>query len=518
MRPRRGAQARAIRLRREAAGRTEVASIVLSPGSITGLGIDAEQQVVASLFDSEGNELAASNYSLVWQSSNTAVATVLASSGSDRAIVSGEGAGNCTISCSVGAISANCAVTVTAAVTYGVYIETQPTRNPQSGVVWPEQPVVRLRRTDNLEPLELAGVSVTLEVPSYESPTDLILSGDTTIETDSLGVATFSGISSTGVVGATTDLRFYSIGYSDAYTNVTLQEAPSTEPPPGGGDPDFPNEPEGYVTILEMPFESATIPADPTTGEATSPSAGWSLVTGQSGVPISGDRFWRATYGPGLSAGSSPGSFLAGITTAFGSNPHYNSWYTSIRLRVHSMPHTNPAEAPPGTPTSGFFNQLVGCKLFYWCYGSTSEGYNQGFPEMHNGNGMALTMSSMQLQVQMSSTLDSGGTGTSDPGSRSHYTSGRVEADGEWEHWEFLHYQGTDGEGEYNQGNGYIKVWRDDVLVGQWNSWKGIDVAGFTRGLFGINFAPVWGGSGGASHNATDYIDFDHFKVSGKNI
>ena len=87
-------------------------------------------------------------------------------------------------------------------------LTTQPSATAQSGVVFPQQPVVQLLDGSN-NPVAQAGVVVSVAILTGGGS----LGGTTTATTNASGVATFSGLSITGTVGPRT-LLFGATGYT----------------------------------------------------------------------------------------------------------------------------------------------------------------------------------------------------------------------------------------------------------------------------------------------------------------
>ena len=93
-------------------------------------------------------------------------------------------------------------------------ITTQPSATAQNGVAFAQQPVIQLRDASN-NPVAQSGVVVTVAILTGGGT----LGGTTTATTNAFGVATFSGLSITGTVGART-LLFGASGYTTVTSNA----------------------------------------------------------------------------------------------------------------------------------------------------------------------------------------------------------------------------------------------------------------------------------------------------------
>ena len=105
-------------------------------------------------------------------------------------------------------------ISVTAGAATQLAVTTQPSSTAQSGVPFPQQPVVQLRDASG-NPVSQAGVSVTASIASGGGT----LGGTPTATTDASGVATFTDLSITGTLGNRT-LRFSASGLADTISNT----------------------------------------------------------------------------------------------------------------------------------------------------------------------------------------------------------------------------------------------------------------------------------------------------------
>ena len=102
-------------------------------------------------------------------------------------------------------------------------ITTQPSATAQNGVTFAQQPVIQLRDASN-NPVTQSGVVVTVAILTGGGT----LGGSTTATTNASGVATFSGLSITGTVGAKT-LLFGASGYTTVTSNaITITPGAAT--------------------------------------------------------------------------------------------------------------------------------------------------------------------------------------------------------------------------------------------------------------------------------------------------
>ncbi len=105
-------------------------------------------------------------------------------------------------------------ITLTAGAASQLAVTTQPSATAQSGVAFPQQPVVQLRDASG-NPVAQAGVTVTAAIATGGGT----LGGTTTATTDAGGAATFTGLSITGTIGDRT-LSFSATGLTGATSNT----------------------------------------------------------------------------------------------------------------------------------------------------------------------------------------------------------------------------------------------------------------------------------------------------------
>ncbi|NOT08548.1 MAG: hypothetical protein HOP28_10125, partial [Gemmatimonadales bacterium] len=112
-------------------------------------------------------------------------------------------------------------ITVTAGAASLLSITTQPSANAQSGIAFPQQPVIQLRDASN-NPVAQAGVIVTAAISTGGGT----LGGTTTATTNASGVATFTNLSIGGTIGGRT-LLFSAAGFTSV-TSATVTIAAGT--------------------------------------------------------------------------------------------------------------------------------------------------------------------------------------------------------------------------------------------------------------------------------------------------
>lgn len=125
-------------------------------------------------------------------------------------------AGNYTLTFSSGSLTpaTSSSVTLGAGSGSNLSITTQPSASAPNGAVFAAQPVIQLRDGSN-NPVAQAGVVVSVAILSGGGS----LGGTTTATTNASGVATFSGLSITGTVGART-LLFGASGFTAVSSNA----------------------------------------------------------------------------------------------------------------------------------------------------------------------------------------------------------------------------------------------------------------------------------------------------------
>ena len=202
-------------------------AIAQAPSSIAQSGVPLAQQPIIQLVDQSGNP--------VGQAGVTVTAALASGPGTlggtlmqvtdasgrafftDLAITGGSGVYTISFSAPGFGTVVSGVIGLGAGVATQVVILTQPSAAAQSGVVFAQQPVVELRdASDN--PVALAGVDITVSIASGAGT----LGGTLTVATDLNGVATFTDLMITGLVGDRT-LQFAAMGLTPAVSNtITL--------------------------------------------------------------------------------------------------------------------------------------------------------------------------------------------------------------------------------------------------------------------------------------------------------
>ena len=187
-----------------------VNAVTVTPPTTTLTSVGATVQLTAAPVDANGNPVAGQTVS--WSSSDV-TNTIATISGTGLVTSVGNG-GPVTMTATVGAKTGTATVTV-AQVVSSVTITTQPSANVQSGIAFPTVPAVTAKDAQG------NGVANQLVTVSVASGGALTFT-NATATTNVSGVATFSGLSATGLAGIRT-LKFTSgAAVSVASSNVTL--------------------------------------------------------------------------------------------------------------------------------------------------------------------------------------------------------------------------------------------------------------------------------------------------------
>jgi hypothetical protein len=254
--------------------------------------------------------------------------------------------------------------------------------------------------------------------------------------------------------------------------------------------PDYPNEPRGFEPIAEHAFGSWPLSESAEHGEWENPStANYQVVAVQ--TPSRDGRALRVTFPAGLSGGTSPGKFRFWRELDPQRAPRYRRLYIAWVGRIGER---------------GFENHRVATKLFYFGYGNTAQ-LNDGGLTLANGSGIQAVQSRMQLRAFVSPADDrKAGSVTYGPNMR---RSLPVRT-GSWHLIEMLLSVGTP-----DRADGMLRVWIDRRLALNYDAVQYLDSAhGFTDGFFQMEWAPVWGGTGGV-RTRDDHLEIDHIYVSG---
>jgi hypothetical protein len=208
--------------------------ITTQPSASVQSGVAFPQQPVIRLQDAFGNNVATAGVVVTAAISSgggtlggTLTATTNASgiaSFSNLAITGTAGARTLVFTASGYTSITSETVTVGAGGASQLSITTQPSSTAQSGVAFPQQPVIQLR-DPAMNPVSQAGVVVTASIASGGGS----LGGTVTATTNSAGVASFSNLSISGSTGART-LNFSASGLSPVTSNaISLVAGPASQ-------------------------------------------------------------------------------------------------------------------------------------------------------------------------------------------------------------------------------------------------------------------------------------------------
>ncbi|MEO8636642.1 MAG: hypothetical protein ABI587_15300, partial [Gemmatimonadales bacterium] len=272
--------------------------ITTQPSATATNGVALAQQPVLQLRDPFGNAVSASGVSVTATASlggtllgTTVVTTNVGGQASFTGLVLNGTIGNYTLSfASTGLTGAtSTAIALGAGAVTQMTITTQPSGSVVNGNTLAQQPVIQLRDVSG-NAVSSGGVNVIASLTG--TPAGVALGGTTTIATSGAGVATFTNLALTGLVGSYT-LRLTSAGLSPlTSTTVILQTGPATTLAASAGD-----------------GQTATV----NTAVATNPSV---LVTDASGNPVSGVvvTFGVASGGGNIASGTGTTS-ASGLAT-----------------------------------------------------------------------------------------------------------------------------------------------------------------------------------------------------------
>ncbi|HYC53266.1 MAG TPA: invasin domain 3-containing protein [Gemmatimonadaceae bacterium] len=206
------------------------AAYVVAP-STTSPAAGSAVSVSAQLVDANNNALALAGQTVTWTKSaangSFSAATSLTNAQGIAVItlnshtVSGT---TTTVTATTGALSGtSAAITTVAGPAAQLLVIQAPTASPQSGVAFPAQPSIQLRDAQGND-VSTANVSVTASMTSGSGA----LTGSTIAQTNTSGLATFSDLAISGLVGAKT-LTFAVSGVGSATAGITLTAGPATQ-------------------------------------------------------------------------------------------------------------------------------------------------------------------------------------------------------------------------------------------------------------------------------------------------
>jgi YVTN family beta-propeller protein len=289
-----------------------VASVDVTPPTFTLTALGATAQLTASPLDATGHLMAGA---ATWSSSDITIATVSASG-----LVTAVANGSATITATVGTKSGTSLGTV-AQVAASVAITTQPSATVQSGVTFPAVPVVTVKDgTGN-------GIGNQIVTVSVASGGALTFTNGTAT-TDASGIATFTGLSAVGLIGART-LGFSVGAVQSAASNsvtiapglpatVTITTQPSATIQSGVTFAQVPvvTVKDGATNLVPGATVAVSVGSGGsltfTNGSATTDGSGVATFTGLTASGLAGDRTLLFTAGTAVSAASSTVTISAG--------------------------------------------------------------------------------------------------------------------------------------------------------------------------------------------------------------
>jgi adhesin/invasin len=283
------------------------------------------------------------------------------------------------------------AVTLAAGAASKLAIVTQPSTSVQSGVNFPQQPVIRLQDATG-NPVAVAGLTVTAVLQPAAGAT---LGGDASVTTNASGVATFTDLritgdqqnrtilfASTGLVSVTSTTITVTAGQVSA-SQSTIARSPSviTASNPGTGGSTITvtardasgNPVAGQpVTLTAVSGGGAFSAIGPTnasgvaTGTYTSTTAGVKTIGASvGGVTLAATVDITVTAGAATAASStlsvSPGSITAGGTGATATVTARDAFGNLVQGADVTVSMTNGGAAPPAgsTDASGVFTSTL---------------------------------------------------------------------------------------------------------------------------------------------------------------
>jgi YVTN family beta-propeller protein len=292
-----------------------VNAVTVAPATSDLNSIGATVQLSAAPTDANGHPVP--GQTAVWTSSDVSNAVLTVSS---TGLVTAVGNGSATITATIATKSGTATVSVSQVPTT-VTITTQPASTVQNGVTFGTVPVVAVK---DAQGNGVANQSVTVSVATGGALTFTNASATT----NASGVATFSGLSATGVVGARTLQFTAGAVVSAASSTVTLAAGPPaavaimTQPSAtaqsGIALQTVPvvKVTDGSGNLVSGQAVTVAVGSGPaltfTNGSAMTDGAGLATFTGLSASGIAGDRTLLFTAGTAVSSASNTVSFAAG--------------------------------------------------------------------------------------------------------------------------------------------------------------------------------------------------------------
>jgi hypothetical protein len=344
----------------------------------------------------------------------------------------------------------------------------QPSASVTSAVPFPTQPAVQLRDVAN-NAVAQSGVAVTASIASGGGT----LAGVTTMTTDASGLATFSDLSITGFDGPRT-LAFHASALADATSAIV------TLAPPADVAAACPNQPPGYVTIQDQPW-------DVTPALNVRTSLGWIDDDGDAALRLSvvsdpTSRFPSANHN--VAAGLFKQGDLGGdapfrVYRMFDAAEEHRSLYLCVYAK-HSADFDN---TNGNTGTKFLFtaaDQYLGTQTY-----AGHDGSNMDFQFFQQG----------AVDRRLAANLDPA-------------AARLLMKRGEWVRYEILLKASSDN----SIADGELHVWIDGVKTHQYTDvqWQ----MGTARTWLSLMWNPTYGGGfNPVPHDQTQYID--HIHISG---
>ena len=262
------------------------------------------------------------------------------------------------------------------------------------------------------------------------------------------------------------------------------------------------NEPAGFTPIFERVF--TTLPGTAggdLVGNSFLDHGGSELAIITDPTGPKGSSSLEMTWPSGLAGGDGPFSWdFWGADGANAYTPEYREIYTELYLKC---------------PTSDFYNNQVGTKLWYMSYGGDGTiNVNDSYMMLGKYATPSAPMNSMSMDFHTAETDDRE---TTDPTQGSAVkrpenlnTGVEFTCGGHWNHIEVYMKVGTP-----NNHDGILRVWIDGTKVTEYTNLKYLDTDfNYTHGFYHGVFDPIWGGSGPA-RTRSDVMYLNYFYVSG---
>lgn len=246
----------------------------------------------------------------------------------------------------------------------------------------------------------------------------------------------------------------------DAAGNTKASTAVSITSNNSGGGSTWPNQPSGFVTITDQPWNT------PTGGGWNRRSGGTDHIITDSAAPLSPSNILEYIYPIGLVDGVAPATQYYPVNTK------------EIFIGMWWKP-SNPWQGDASNVNKIQFLQVQHSSVYMAMYGP------KGGP----------------FELRSDAQWPEQGTAWLTP----NVNSGAVSL-GQWHRLEwYLKYESS-----YGAGNGIIRWWLDGVLVGNYTNVRFPNDSGFVE----YQISPTWGGNTGDVKTEADYYRFDHSYLS----